>query len=119
MSTSRPEQRFRDIIKAIDDIRTFIGKSSKSQFNSNIEKRYAVHRALLIISEAASKLGEQGPELAPGAPWGEIRGLGNFIRHEYDGVNDDFVWIIVTKQLVPLRAECVSAIKALQQTGPK
>lgn len=37
----------------------------------------AVERKLLLISEAAMRLGEQGPVLCPGLPWRDIRGMGN------------------------------------------
>jgi len=43
---------------------------------------YAVQYALLIISEAARKLGAHAESLAPGQPWPDIRGIGNLLRHE-------------------------------------
>jgi ribonuclease HepT-like protein len=44
----------------------------------------AVERCLERISEAAAKLGELAPALAPDQPWQKIRALGNRLRHNYD-----------------------------------
>ena len=52
----------------------------------------AVERKLLVISEAAVRLGEQGPILCPGVPWHKIRGTGNWLRHQYERVDIQTVW---------------------------
>ena len=44
----------------------------------------AVERKLQVISEAAVRLGEQAEELCPGFPWRDIRGIGNWPRHQYE-----------------------------------
>jgi uncharacterized protein with HEPN domain len=46
----------------------------------------AVERKLLLISEAAIRLGEDAERLCPGLPWHDIRGIGNWLRHRYDKV---------------------------------
>ena len=45
-----------------------------------IKPSNAVNHALLILSEAASKLGEEADQLCPGIRWEDIRGLGNRLR---------------------------------------
>jgi uncharacterized protein with HEPN domain len=32
-----------------------------------------------------------------------LRGIGNFLRHEYDRIEPDIVWQIASEGLVPLR----------------
>jgi hypothetical protein len=44
----------------------------------------AVERHLQKISEAAVRLSDHAEILCPGVPWRNIRGIGNFLRHEYD-----------------------------------
>jgi hypothetical protein len=46
----------------------------------------AVERCFERICEAAKKLGSLAEELCPGIRWHGIRGFGNFLRHEYDGI---------------------------------
>jgi len=39
------------------------------------------------ISEAAARLGEDAEKLCPGAPWRDIRGIWNWLRHQYDRID--------------------------------
>lgn len=52
----------------------------------------AVERKLLVISEAASRLSEQAEMLCPGLAWRDIRGIGNWLRHQYDRVDLATIW---------------------------
>jgi uncharacterized protein with HEPN domain len=60
------------------------------------------------VSEAATKLGPQADELAPGMPWRAVRAFGNVLRHAYDQVDPARIWDIVTGDL-PLMAEAADA----------
>ena len=66
----------------------------------------AVERRLSIISEAAVKLGEEVEKLEPNIPWSSIRGLGNALRHNYDGLNDASIEKIISDHLEPLAQAC-------------
>jgi len=70
-----------------------------------------VERRLMIISEAAVKLGDVAERLEPTVPWRDIRGIGNALRHNYDGVNDEVIRAILTARLGVL-AEACRRIKA-------
>ena len=78
----------------------------------------AVERCLLRIAEAATKLDDVATDLAPGPPWGEIRSLGNRLRHEYDGIDRATIWGIVRKDLTPLKAACKGALEKLGTKPP-
>jgi len=60
-------------------------------YGEDLKTMGAVERKLLLISEAAVRLGDQGPALCPGLP-GNIRGIGNWLRHQYDRVDVETVW---------------------------
>ena len=64
----------------------------------------AVERKLQVISEAAVRLGSEADKLCPGLPWHEIRGIGNWLRHQYDRVDIETLWNTVTDDLPPLKA---------------
>jgi uncharacterized protein with HEPN domain len=55
-----------------------------NQFGADVKTIDAVERRLAKISEAAIRLGEQAEILCPGPSWPDIRGLGNWLRHQYD-----------------------------------
>src|ERR1700674_795531 len=75
----------------------------------------AVERKLQVISEAAVRLGDQAERLCPGLPWHNIRGIGNWLRHQYDRVDIETVWNTVTGDLPPLK---VAVNRALDSAPP-
>jgi hypothetical protein len=62
-----------------------------------------VERCLERISEASKKIGDEADSLCPGVHWAQLRGLGNLLRHEYDRVDPDRVWLMVARDLSPLK----------------
>ena len=72
----------------------------------------AVERKLLLISEAAVRLGDDAERLCPGLPWRNIRGLGNWLRHRYDRVDVETVWNTVIDDLPPLRSGVLPVLTA-------
>jgi uncharacterized protein with HEPN domain len=64
----------------------------------------AVERKLQTISEAAIRLGNDAERLCPGLPWNNIRGIGNWLRHQYDRVDVQTLWNTITDHLPPLKA---------------
>jgi uncharacterized protein with HEPN domain len=75
-----------------------------------------VLHALLIISEAARRLGNEAETLAPDQPWQSIRSLGNVLRHAYDGVDPSIIWKIVQDDLAGLR-RAVEGVLAGRRLG--
>jgi len=72
----------------------------------------AVERKLLLISEAATRLGDRADILCPGLPWRNIRGIGNWLRHQYDRVDVETIWRTVTEELPALHAAVKNALSA-------
>ena len=48
----------------------------------------------------------QVEELEAGIDWHAIRGIGNFIRHNYDGVQDEVIRRVLTSELQPRAEAC-------------
>ena len=70
--------------------------------------------ALLIISEAARRLGSEAEELAPDQPSQSIRSLGNMLCHAYEGVDPSIIWRIVHDDLGGLKRAVEQALASLQ-----
>ena len=64
----------------------------------------AVERKLQIISEAAIRLGSVAEDRCPGLPWRDIRGMGNWLRHQYERIDLSVIWKTVQSDLPPLKA---------------
>jgi uncharacterized protein with HEPN domain len=112
--SSRPAQRFGDIITSIDSIERFTSGMDADDFAANEQTALAVKYSLLSISEAAPKLGRLAMELCPGIPWREIRGLGNRLRHDYESIDLTRVWLLLDRDLPPLKAACQMALQSLE-----
>jgi uncharacterized protein with HEPN domain len=63
-----------------------------------------------VISEAAIRLGDQAEVLCPGLPWRNIRGIGNWLRHQYDRVDVEAIWQTVIDDLPPLEKAVTRAL---------
>jgi uncharacterized protein with HEPN domain len=63
---------------------------------------FALVRAIEIIGEAASRVGEETREAHPDLPWQDMTGMRNRIIHAYFDVDLDRVWDTVTEDLPPL-----------------
>jgi uncharacterized protein with HEPN domain len=89
------------------------------QFVADERASFAVLHALLIVSEAARRLGADAEALTPNQPWRDIRGLGNVLRHEYGGVDLNAIWTIVADDLPTLKRAIEPALANLRsnQTG--
>jgi len=67
---------------------------------------------MLTISEAAIRLKDEAEVLCPGVPWRDIRGAGNWLRHQYDSVDLETIWNTVQDDLPPLKAAVRTALIA-------
>jgi uncharacterized protein with HEPN domain len=115
--SSRPEHRFLDILDNIRLIQTYLHGMDRAAFDVDSRTRDAVERCLERISEAASKLGPQAEDLAPGPPWHAIRALGNVLRHAYDQVHPGRLWEIATRDLASLAEAVEQAIERLEKAS--
>ena len=117
LSFREPGLLLRDIADAISTIEDFTAGMDSATFGEDTKTIAAVERKLLVISEAAIRLGEQAPVLCPEIPWHKIRGTGNWIRHAYERIDLDSLWRTVTDDLPPLKTSVHRAL-FLQPSNP-
>src|SRR5690242_643094 len=79
----------------------------------------AAKYALLLISEAAIELGDLAGKLCPDIPWREIRGLGNRLRHDYADIDVVRIWLLIERDLPPLKTACRGAPANSPTRGPR
>jgi uncharacterized protein with HEPN domain len=105
MSSDRIADRLDDILANIDRIRRYIADVDEAQFFDDGLVYDAVERCTERICEAVSQLGRLDIDLEalePTIPWGDIRGLGNRLRHAYFSIDADRLWTTVKRDLDPL-----------------
>ena len=97
------DRSLRDIVDAIHAIEEFLEGMDFEAFREDPKRVAAVERKLLVISEAAIRLGSEAEARVPGMPWRDIRGLGNWLRHQYDRIELDMIWKTVVDDLPRLK----------------
>lgn len=106
-----------DIIENAERVEGYVAGMDRSAFERDGRTRDAVERCLERICEAAHRLGKRAEELMPGQPWGDIRGMGNRLRHAYDRITLDIVWNTAQDRLPELAAEARRVLARLQGVG--
>ena len=96
-------------------IREYTIAADFEAFRTDPKTVQAVKYCLLLISEAATKLGMLAPALAPEQPWNSIRALGNYLRHEYDQIDLEEIWDITQNGLPSLVRACEAALQKLPE----
>lgn len=102
------------MLDAIDNIELFVNNLTKSQFDQNLEKQYAIVRALEIIGEAAKNLTPAFIANNSSIPWKDIIGMRDKIIHQYFGVDLKTVWDTVNNDLPDLKEKLLSIKKELK-----
>jgi uncharacterized protein with HEPN domain len=114
-----PAASFADILENLERIQDYVAGLDREAFGGDTLRRDAVERCLERICEAAFRLGEKAAELAPSQPWGDIRGLGNRLRHAYDRIDLDILWNTVRDRLPSLKADAQQALLSLKAKGDR
>ena len=113
MPSKNPAQRLRDIVDNIDQIGVFIAGLDFDRFVSDVKTRYAVIRALEIISEASRRLPPEITARYENLDWPAIAAAGNIYRHEYEAVDEQLIWRTATLGLADLRSMAVNELARL------
>jgi len=99
-----------DIVESIGLIETFVSGMGFEEYSKDERTQAAVERKMLIISEAAIRLRDEAEILCPGIPWRDIRGTGNWLRHQYDSVDAETIWNTIQDGLPALKAAVERAL---------
>ncbi len=84
-----PADSLTDIVENAEHIEGYLAGMDREQLGCDGLVRNAVERCLERLCEAAHRLGPRAAELMPDQPWGDIRGMGNRLRHAYDRISLD------------------------------
>lgn len=74
----------------------------RADLDSDRMLNLALVRLLEILGEAANRIPPEERSAHPQIPWPQLVGLRNRLIHEYDNVDFDILWQILTKDLPPL-----------------
>jgi uncharacterized protein with HEPN domain len=98
-----------DILEAIERVEHITRGKSLADFEASWQLRWLVQRAIEIISEASRAIPDELADTRPEIPWRQVRGIGNVLRHDYEGLSDRIIWNVIVDELPRLK-EAVEAI---------
>jgi uncharacterized protein with HEPN domain len=107
----RDETRLRDMLDASRRARAFsMGKTRTDLEKDQFLLGFAIVRAIEIVGEAASQVTPETVASLPEIPWKQIVGMRHRVVHNYNRVDYDIVWDVVTRQIPELIALLEAAL---------
>lgn len=91
-----------DMLQAAKKIRTYTEGISYEEYLDRPMTRDAVERNLGTIGEAARRLSVSFRGAHAAIPWRKIIGLRNVVVHEYDNLDHQEIWLLVTQRIPEL-----------------
>ena len=80
-------------------------------FSQNEEKVDATVFAISQIGELVKNISKETMEKYPNIEWIIIKNLRNKIVHDYEGINLNLIWDIVTKDIIKLKSDLEDILK--------
>ncbi|HEY9818991.1 MAG TPA: DUF86 domain-containing protein [Candidatus Obscuribacterales bacterium] len=96
------QNRVRDVLAAIAEIREFTNGLTFDEFQDDRKTISAVLYSLAIIGEAVRGIPPELEVSHPEIPWDDVRGMRNIVIHEYFQVNLSIIWQTIQDDLVSL-----------------
>ncbi|MBQ9641093.1 MAG: DUF86 domain-containing protein [Bacteroidaceae bacterium] len=93
------------IVAAIDRITRYVDGKTYSDLLADDMMYYAVVKNIEIIGEAANMLTAEFQANHPETPWKMVKGMRNYIVHEYFQIDSAVVWEVITDELTTLREQ--------------
>lgn len=87
MSKRQLEDYLQDILDAVAAIEQFTSGIEFEAFSRNLEKVFAVSRAIEIIGEAVKRIPETVRNQYPDIPWRDMAGMRDKLIHNYFNTN--------------------------------
>ena len=101
----RDRERLEHILSAIERITRYTSDKTYEDIVSDDMMYYAVVKNIEIIGEAANMLTPAFQESHPETPWKMVKGMRNYIVHEYFQIDDIVVWDVVKNNIPELRKQ--------------
>ena len=101
----RDKERLEHILAAIDRVARYTKDKTFDDLLADDMMYYAVVKNIEMMGEAANMLTSEFQESHPGTPWKMVKGMRNYIVHEYFQIDNVVVWDVVTNELSTLREQ--------------
>jgi len=110
-----PEIFLQHILESIKLIEKYIKGKTKNDFLSIVDLQDKVIRRLEIIGEAVKNLPDEIKGKYPDIPWKQIAGMRDKLIHQYFGIDIEFTWGVVEKEIPLLKKKVQEIIGELKK----
>ena len=93
------------MVEYIDKALRYTDSCDFNSFSSNEEKVDATVFAISQIGELVKNISKETMEKYPNIEWIIIKNLRNKIVHDYEGIKLNFIWDIITKDIMQLKVD--------------
>lgn len=104
----------RKMIEYIDKALRYTKDCSFKEFSDNEEKIDATVFAISQVGELVKNISRETMEKYPQIEWIIIKNLRNKIVHDYEGIKLDFIWDILTEDILELKIDLEKILKEEQ-----
>lgn len=96
MSPRRDSTSLLDIVETCQTLASLIDGLDEETFLGNLQSQWAVLYGITVLGEATKRLSRAFRARHPNVPWRQVAGMRDILVHDYDEVNLDEVWRVVT-----------------------
>jgi uncharacterized protein with HEPN domain len=107
----KDRERLQHILAAIERVNRYVKGKSFDDLQKDDMMYYAVVKNIEMMGEAANMLTTEFQESHPETPWKMVKGMRNYIVHEYFQIDDIDVWDVVKNNLPVLREQITRYLK--------
>lgn len=79
---------------------------SRERFDSSTTYQNAISMCILQIGELVGHFSDEFKASQNAIPWHKIRGMRNYVAHEYGAIDLDVVWYTATNSIEDLKRFC-------------
>ncbi|MBR6963181.1 MAG: DUF86 domain-containing protein [Prevotella sp.] len=101
----KDRKRLEHILAAIDRVVRYTNGKTFDDLIEDDMMYYAVVKNIEMMGEAANMLTAEFQNAHPETPWKMVKGMRNYIVHEYFQIDNNVVWDVVSNELNPLREQ--------------
>lgn len=114
----RDKERLEHMLAAAERVIRYTSDKTFDDLKADDMMYYAVVKNIEIIGEAANLLSAEFIASHPATPWKQVKGMRNYIVHEYFQIDDVVVWGFVTTDVPLLRQQIIGYLKQINNVNP-
>lgn len=103
----RDKERLEHMLAATERVIRYTSNKDFDDLKTDDMMYYAVVKNIEIIGEVANLLSPEFISSHSDTPWKQVRGMRNYIVHEYFQIDDVVVWGVVTTDIPVLRSQII------------